>query len=822
MDTSDYQIIRQLFDDYLQMYSSRDDRLTSFFSDDFSGITGSGDFLVKDREEWVSITRQDFAQVKDPIRIELKDLAIQSLADSIAVATSSFTIHLPIKDNVLSRKTARLVLIFRKESAGWKISHSSISIPFGMAQEGEVYPLTELEERNQYLEELIAERTTELSEANNKLQKTMGELERQNEELRTIQSELLISRARYIDLYSLAPVGYLTLNEQGLITEVNLAVATKIGMARKDLLNKPLSNFVFHEDQGIFSQISNMNCEIRLVLANGSFIWVNLKSSPGLRGECGIALIDITERKLTEEALIESESTFRAHVNNSFDVIFTLDAAGTFVFVSPAWERHFGYPASEVMGRSFALFVHPDDIKPCVEYLTQILSTGQSATSPAYRVKCADGSLRSFIANGSPYTDTKGRLLFIGVGHDISDQLQAEQDRLNFERQLLSTQKLESLGVLAGGIAHDFNNLLQIIQGNMEMVSLRLSSDSGAIKYVEQSMLATKRATDLTNQMLAYSGKGNYTVKKLDINDLINENAAMFRTSVSRTISMDLHCDQHLPTIFADVTQLLQVIMNLIINASEAIVEQPGIIKLSTGVQYCDRDYLAESRLFDKPQPGRFVYLEVIDNGIGMNEETQARIFDPFFTTKFTGRGLGMSAVLGIVKGHGGALFVKSSPGNGSAIKVVFPALESDEFVEQRTAEILTAEKSADAVKPLSGLALVVDDEKNVLKIIVKMVELCGFTVINACDGVDAVRRFKENSEMIDVVLMDLTMPKMDGITAMREMRLIKPEVKIIISSGFNEQEFDGRYVEQSPSGFIRKPYSLKVVEAELRNVIQS
>jgi two-component system cell cycle sensor histidine kinase/response regulator CckA len=231
---------------------------------------------------------------------------------------------------------------------------------------------------------------------------------------------------------------------------------------------------------------------------------------------------------------------------------------------------------------------------------------------------------------------------------------------------------------------------------------------------------------------------------------------------------------------------------------------------------------LAESRLLDKPEPGRFVYLEVIDNGIGMNEETQSRIFDPFFTTKFTGRGLGMSAVLGIVKGHGGALLVKSSPGNGSAIKVVFPALESDEFVEQKTPEILTAEKSADAVKPLAGLVLVVDDEKNVLKIIVKMVELCGFTVINACDGVDAVRKFKENSEIIDVVLMDLTMPKMDGITAMREMRLIKSDVQIIISSGFNEQEFDGRYIEQRPSGFIRKPYSLKVVEAELRNVIQN
>ena len=287
-------------------------------------------------------------------------------------------------------------------------------------------------------------------------------------------------------------------------------------------------------------------------------------------------LTDITEHKLVEDALRESEAKFRAHVENSFDVIFTLDATGTFVFVSPAWERHFGYPVSEIMGQSFAPFVHPDDVQPCVEYLTRILSTGQSGTSPVYRVKCADGSYRSFVANGMPYIDTKGRLLFIGVGHDVTDQLQAEQDRLDFERQLLHTQKLESLGVLAGGIAHDFNNLLLTILGNIELAALKIPPDSTPHRLLEQATLAANRAADLTSRLLAYSGKGVFVITRFNLNGLVNENATLLRTAVPGTVSIDLHLSARIPDIMGDTAQIQQVVMNLITNAAEAIEIQPG------------------------------------------------------------------------------------------------------------------------------------------------------------------------------------------------------------------------------------------------------
>ncbi|HXE97464.1 MAG TPA: PAS domain S-box protein [Dongiaceae bacterium] len=668
-------------------------------------------------------------------------------------------------------------------------------------------------------QELLSAEETQL--LLHELQEQKVELEMQNEELRCTQHELEMSRSRYFDLYSLAPVGYLTLDDKGVILDANLAAAGMLGVMQPDLLRKQITQFIFDEDRDAFYLQGRQACEIRMVRADGSIFWVSLQAAPERKGECGITLSDITERKLLEDALKESEATFRAHVENSFDVIFTLDAEGNFIFVSPAWERHFGYPASVVMGKSFAPTVHPDDVQPCVEYLTRILSSGKSGTSPVYRVKCADGSLRSFVANGMPYTDTKGRILFIGVGHDVSEQLQAEQDRLDFERQLLHSQKLKSLGVLAGGIAHDFNNLLQAVLGNMELASMNLPPDSAPLKHIEHAIQAAKHAAGLTSQMLAYSGKGSFVIKKLDLNDLVNKNVTMLRTAVSRTISMDLHTEAHLPAVMADEAQLQQVVMNLITNAAEAIEEQPGFIKLSTGIKEYDRAGLADSRLIDKPEPGRFVYLEVTDNGVGMNEDTQARIFDPFFTTKFIGRGLGMSAVLGIVKGHGGALFVESAPGRGSTITVVFPALESETIVAEQDPETPISEKVASTEAPLLGTALVVDDEKNVLRIAVAMVKLCGFSVISACDGVDAIGKFREQAEKFDVVLMDLTMPNMDGVAAMHNLRLIKPDVKVILTSGFNEQEFDERISGQPPSGFIRKPYSLKEVKAELLRVFQ-
>ena len=326
MDASDYQKIRQLFDDYLRMYSSRDDRLTTYFSEDFSGFTGGGDFLVKDREEWVAITRQDFAQIKDPIRIELKDLAIQSLADTIAVATSFFTIQLPIKDHILSRETARLVLIFRKESADWKISHSSISIPYYLVREGEVYPLKELVDRNQYLEELIAKRTIQLSEANDNLQQTNEKLSREIAEHKRVEESLRESENYYRLLTEDASDVVWKVDSDYRFTYISPADERLRGYRADEVIGRHI--FEFFDDEGIASlkkaaiqrqeaerhgtSTGTTTFEAQHLCKDGRWIWAEINSTPEraadgkITGYHGITR-EITERKEREKELLKIE-----------------------------------------------------------------------------------------------------------------------------------------------------------------------------------------------------------------------------------------------------------------------------------------------------------------------------------------------------------------------------------------------------------------------------------------------------------------------------------------------------------------------------------
>ncbi|HEX9080405.1 MAG TPA: ATP-binding protein, partial [Desulfuromonadaceae bacterium] len=492
--------------------------------------------------------------------------------------------------------------------------------------------------------------------------------------------------------------------------------------------------------------------------------------------------LKLVERQRAEASLRASEEKFRTFVENSFDVIFVLDPAGVFQFASPSWHKHFGFPASEVVGCDFRPFVHPDDAAPCVEYLKNVMATGQGATSPPYRVRHADGSWRLFIANGTCYTDPNGVRLYVGTGRDISDQKRAEEERLSLERNLLHTQKLESLGVLAGGIAHDFNNLLAAILGNLDLTLFRLDPASPAVAGITRAIQACRRASDLTQQMLAYSGKGVFQLKEIDLGRVVEENLELLRTTVPKAITLTLDTTNDLPLVNADPGQIQQVVMNLITNASEAIGDAPGTIVVTTGVRECDESLLKRSRLPEKPPPGRYASIEVSDSGCGMDQETQSRIFEPFFTTKFTGRGLGMSAILGIIKAHNGAILMESEPGRGTTFTVLLPVSTEDRGIPREEA---APQEPAEARPGFTGTVLVVDDEPVVREICVDYAGSFGFDTLSASDGVEAVELFRQHADAIVLVILDLTMPRMDGVATFRELKRIRPSVKVIASSGY-------------------------------------
>ena len=394
-----------------------------------------------------------------------------------------------------------------------------------------------------------------------------------------------------------------------------------------------------------------------------------------------------------------------------------------------------------------------------------------------------------------------GRKAVLAVVRDISERKHAESDRAKLEGQMRHSQKLESLGLLAGGIAHDFNNLLLGILGNIQLVSEQLPPQSPARENLTDMESAAKQAADLARQMLAYSGKGKLVIKPVDVNDVIREMLGLLSVSVPKKAQIRCDFGGKLPSVEADVTQLSQIIMNLVTNASDAIGAGGGVITVKTGAARCDSEYLRETYLADHALPGDFVAIEVSDTGCGMDRATAERIFDPFFTTKFSGRGLGLATVLGIVRGHRGTIKVYSEVGKGTSFKVLLPASgERATALRQASAQDLGEVRG-------SGTVLVVDDEESVRIVARRILQRGGFEVLVASDGAQAVEVYKEKCAEIKAVLLDLTMPAMDGEETLRALHQINPAVRVIISSGYNEQEVNARFRAEKPLGFIQKPY---------------
>jgi signal transduction histidine kinase/ActR/RegA family two-component response regulator len=412
-----------------------------------------------------------------------------------------------------------------------------------------------------------------------------------------------------------------------------------------------------------------------------------------------------------------------------------------------------------------------------------------------------EGTRDELVRQAEELTAANARLIREQTEHAESDQA-----RRAIEAKVLEVQKLESLGVLAGGIAHDFNNLLVAIMGNAGLALLDLPEDSPARASIMDVEIASRRAGELARQMLAYSGRSRFRIEPVELPDLVRELLTLLQVSIGKGVALKLHLADEPIVVDADAAQLRQVVMNLVINAADAIHDRRGTVTIRVDRILADADYLANAHPEAGLEPGHYATLEVADTGIGMDHETQERIFDPFFTTKFTGRGLGLAAVLGIVRGHAGALRVYSEVGHGSTFRVVLPLSASSPLPSHDAAQSWRSEATV----------LVVDDDAMVRSVARRLLEAFGLTVHVAEGGPEAIARLMAAPNAIDAVLLDMTMPEMSGADVFIRMREVRPDLPVVLMSGYHEDELSEE-VGAGISGFVQKPFTPADLASRMR-----
>ncbi|MCB9597031.1 MAG: response regulator [Sandaracinaceae bacterium] len=530
--------------------------------------------------------------------------------------------------------------------------------------------------------------------------------------------------------------------------------------------------------------------------------WYEARMVPGREEEVLVIIRDITARE-------HSERRFSSLVRDVDAIVWEGRSESlAFDFVSERARTILGYPEERWYEPGFwESRIHPDDREAVVRESREAARAGEDHRLE-YRMLTADGRvvwLRDVVR-------VFGNGVCRGLMIDITERKELEGERRRIREQLLSSQKLESMGMLAGGIAHDFNNLLTAVIGNASLLLLRLPEDSPHRPLVEEIELAADRATALTRQILAYSGKGTFDVRRIDVGETIQEIAPLLQTSISTAVTLTLDLAPELPAILGDPSQIQQVVMNLAINGAEALEGRPGRVRVTT------REVTVDAALADtfdvgaEVAPGRYVRIEVNDDGNGIAGPILRKVLDPFFTTKPTGRGLGLAAVVGIVRSHAGGLRVSSCAGHGSTFAVYLRAVDGG--AEQTAAPV------AHGALEGRGLVLVVDDEPSLRGFISDALSDFGYEVEVAPDGLVGLERFRELKDRVSLVVMDMTMPVMSGEESFRAMRALDPELRALLVSGYDEEEATRRFTADGLAGFLQKPFTATRLAAKIRELL--
>jgi PAS domain S-box-containing protein len=546
--------------------------------------------------------------------------------------------------------------------------------------------------------------------------------------------------------------------------------------------------------------------EFRVVWPDGSVHWLLAKGKVYLDDSsrpvhmAGVSL-DMTERKQAEAALLESEERFRNMADTAPVMIWVAGPDKVFTFFNKTWLDFVGRTLEQELDNGWIENVHPDDVGRCFASYCSSFDARQNFHIE-YRLRRADGEYRWVLCSGVPRSAAGGIFAgYIGSDIDITDLRRAQEEA--FERQ-----KLESLGVLTGGIAHDFNNLLGSILAEAELAEADLAAGSSPGEQIERIKAVAIRAAEIVRELMIYSGQDKADLGPVDLSRLVGEMLELLRVSISKHAVLKTDLPKDLPAVRGNATQLRQIVMNLIINASEAIGQKDGVVEVSASLTAGGKDL---------PE-GDYLRLEVSDTGCGMTEEQKARIFEPFFTTKFAGRGLGLAVVQGIVRAHGGTVNLISAPDQGTRFQILLPC--TDKPVEPVRAMSVTA--TGEPISSAAGTVLLVEDEDTLRRSVSSMLRKRGFAVVEAGDGCAAVDLFRSHQDHIDVILLDITIPGSSSREVMAEARRIRPDIKVILTSAYSRAMVMPSLDAPRISAFIRKPFPLADLVELLRNTLAS
>jgi PAS domain S-box-containing protein len=560
--------------------------------------------------------------------------------------------------------------------------------------------------------------------------------------------------------------------------------------------------------------------ELPLVTAQGNQLWVRAQGEAEY-GDGKIVKIfgsfqNVTERKQMEEKLRQSNEQLRFVLEGSELGFWDWNMEAGEVARNERWAEMLGYTLKEVelTIQQWSTLMHPDDQERAWKSIDEHLEGRAPLHEVEYRMLAKDGQYRWILDRARVVQwDADGRPVRMSGTHtDITERKRADEEKQSRDQQMQHAQRLESLGVLSGGIAHDFNNILAIIIGHCALAKLDSAGAQSSISEIER---AAERAAELCRQMLAYAGKSQFVQGKVDFGELVVDMVKMLKPTISQKVEIKIIGVPEIPTISGDASQLRQIAMNLVINASEAIGTERGQILVSLSVIEISEDGLDRDYLGKAMEAGQYVCLEISDNGCGMDEETMTRIFEPFYTTKFTGRGLGMSAVLGIITSHKGALQVSSGVGQGTTFKVYLPVRCSDAPEESCLSQI-----EASVPWQGSGTVLLVEDECQVRAVARILLESFGLSVLEAGNGKEALECYRWQSAEINLVVTDMGMPVMDGYELFVELKKLDPGLPIIISSGFGDADVATRFSGSELAGLISKPYNIDQLREVLKVVL--